>query len=339
MPHILLRRPSVWIPSMRNLLRTPLGAGVLVLALCSPALAQPPAPASSDTDLQAQATQLYNEGTKAAKQNQWDKARNFYLSAWRVQQHWQIAANLGRAEFKTGKFRDAAEHLSFFLREATRLPDGDRKATEEMLDKARAKIGTLTITTNHDGAEIQLDGASIGTAPIKGEMFVEPGQHTVEARLDGYEPAEVTLDVGAGRQLPVKLVLAKAEPKNRETPVVCPPPPKPIEVPVGRSDGIVAAGFVIAGVTALAGSGFMIGAKVFYDKRTTATQESVYRTNESARQAFAIASLSSYLVAGAFGLGTLTYILASPSAKPKNSSRADLMLGPGIAGATVTVPW
>ena len=58
----------------------------------------------------------------------WDRARLFYVSAWRAQHHWQIAGSLGHAELALGLYRDAAEHLAFFLRE-TRFSGPSTRAT------------------------------------------------------------------------------------------------------------------------------------------------------------------------------------------------------------------
>jgi hypothetical protein len=348
MRHMTLGRPHVGVTTTRCTPRMSLFAAVLGLALSSPALAQPPAPEASDTDVSAQAMQLYSEGLKAAKLFQWDKARTFYLGAWRVQQHWQIAANLGRAELKVGKNRDAAEHLSYFLREAPKIEPDDRKKTEELLEQAKAKVGTLKLTARPDGAEIRIDGVSVGTAPLKGEVFVEPGGHLFEARLGGHEPAQVTQDVSAGWRGRIDLRLNKAEPEKgvvtppTTTPVVPPPPVQE----GGANKAVIVAGGVVAGVAAAVGVGLTVGAKLKFDERTKVELSCkpnaacpAYEAAESTRQTFAIASLASYIAAGVFGAATLTYVLVSPSAKPKSSAKVDLMLGPGAAGATVTVPW
>lgn len=347
MRHMTLGRPHVGDTTRRSIPRMSLCAAVLGLVLSSPALAQPPASAASDTDVSVQAMQLYNEGLKAAKLSQWDKARTFYLGAWRVQQHWQIAANLGRAEFKVGKHRDAAEHLAYFLREAPKIEPDDRQKTEELLEQAKAKVGTLKITARPDGAEIRIDGVSIGTAPLKGDVFVEPGGHLFDARLPGYQPLQVTQDVGVGWRGRIDLRLDKVAPEKGGDPLppptVVPPPPVP---PGGPSKAVVVVGGVFAGLAAVAGVGLTIGAKSQLDARLEAEQSCKgkpecpqYDAAESARLNFAIGAITSYIVAGVLGAGTLTYVLASPSAKPKSTARADLLVGPGTAGATVTVTW
>jgi hypothetical protein len=316
----------------------------LGIAPSSEALAQPANGAADVESAQTdQARQLYKDGLKEAARGKWEKARELFAEAFRLKPHVQIALNLGQAEFKVGKHRDAAEHLSYFLREATEIEPGDRKKTEELLEQAKARVGTLRITARPDGAEIRIDGVSVTPAALKGEVFVEPGVHLVEARRAQYEPTQVTRDVGAGWREQIELRLTKVEPQKVELPLVVPPPSAQEG---GPNKTVVVVGGVVAGLAAAAGIGLTVGAKVKLDERLEAEQSCKgqrecpkYDAAESVRFNFAIAAITSYIAAGVLGAGTLTYVLASPSAKSKSTARADLLLGPGTAGATVTLTW
>ena len=321
-------------------------AAALALGLSTSAWAQPPAASPEDADRLAQAMQLYDEGVKAAKAGQWDKARTFYLHAWSVQKHWQIAANLGLAEANAGKHRDAAEHLSYFLREAPNVTAGDRKKTQELIDKARTKVGALTVAVSPEGAEVLVDGQAVGTAPIKGEVFVEPGAHVVEARLDGYKPAQATKELQAGGKDSLELHMVKEEPTKAGGRGL-PGPAGPVKVQESRPNmTVIVVGAVVTAVAAGAGLGFNIialreqgarGPEEMYCSVQSACDE--YNKHELARANFTAAAMASYIVAGAFGAGTLTYALVKTLKKPESTIKADLLLGPGTAGAMVTVHW
>ncbi|HTN84083.1 MAG TPA: PEGA domain-containing protein [Sorangium sp.] len=73
----------------------------------------------------------------------------------------------------------------------------------------------MTVTVGVAGAEVLVDGKVVGRAPVEGEVFVEPGEHRVEARLVGYETASQTVSVAKGGTVEVKLAmaLAKSEPQ------------------------------------------------------------------------------------------------------------------------------
>src|SRR5262245_39603845 len=79
----------------------------------------PPKSAAAGKTAEAAAARHYEDGVRAAKLTLWADAYQSFLAAWKLKQHYQIAANLGRAELMLKKYRDAAEHMAFFLREAS----------------------------------------------------------------------------------------------------------------------------------------------------------------------------------------------------------------------------
>jgi hypothetical protein len=137
----------------------------------------------------------------------------------------KTAANLGRVELIAGKPRDAAEHLSFFLREAQSVSNQDRQATEEMLAQAKAKIGTVAIQVDAQGAAVLLDGQRVGTSPLVGPVFVEPGSRRIEVRKEGFDPASTVFNVAAGSAPTVELTLSRViAPVQKPVPPMEDPP-------------------------------------------------------------------------------------------------------------------
>jgi hypothetical protein len=173
------------------------------------AQAQPvPQASTSSTAIDDKARELFRDGVKAAEKAQWAKAHAAFLAAWSLKQHYQIAGNLGTAEAKLGKWRDAAEHLSLYLREAPKEKVAERKSAEELLAQARAKVGALTVRVEPAGAEVVVDGKVVGKAPLAGEVFVEPGARVIEAKLAGFEAAKKDVTAGAGAAQDVEIRLA-----------------------------------------------------------------------------------------------------------------------------------
>jgi hypothetical protein len=79
----------------------------------------------------------------------------------------------------------SAEHLAIFVRGKE---DEAQPVTDEMRAlylEARSKVGTLDFSVVAGPAEVLVDGVYVGTGPFAGPLFVEPGQHAVEARLTG----------------------------------------------------------------------------------------------------------------------------------------------------------
>ncbi|MGK3997001.1 hypothetical protein [Sorangium sp. So ce1024] len=182
-----------------------LGAFLCAATVGAVALAQSGGAPGAPCDDGARAASLYSEGVSAAREGRWQEAYSAYLEAWKLKQHYQIAANLARAELKLGKHRDAAEHISFFLREAEGVSEADRALARQMLDEARAHVATLTLAVSRAGATVLVDGAAVGTSPLGREVYVEPGARRIEARIEGERPAQASLALAPGASQEVEL--------------------------------------------------------------------------------------------------------------------------------------
>lgn len=89
---------------------------------------------------------------------------------------------------------------------------GELTATEGRISAATATatVGDVEIRVNIDGAEVRLDGGSSSDAgPVYVFRDVVPGSHTISATRAGYEPAQVTIDVVAGRHVIVPLTMVR----------------------------------------------------------------------------------------------------------------------------------
>ncbi|MCC6553997.1 MAG: PEGA domain-containing protein [Polyangiaceae bacterium] len=222
------------------------------------------APAPS-LDADEQAAREHNLGIEAMRRGDLEGARAHFLSAWNLKKHFQIAANLGMAELRLGRRRDAAEHLSYALREGAKLGEDERRAMQAMLDEAGRSVGAASVDVSREGAEILIDGRLIGRSPLRGEVFVEPGRRVIEARLAGYAPASAAVDFDPGASRRVALTLVELpRPQARATGVAPAAPPG-----TGGRDEVrdghpplwsigVAAGVAAAGIAT--GAGFTIAA-------------------------------------------------------------------------------
>lgn len=310
-----------------------------------------PAPEQAGSQVNADAKQLFTDGQTATKLLQWDKARTFFQGAWRIQQHWKIAASLGRAELKVGRMREAAEHLAFALREvpAGALAPEDLKPVQEMLTQARSKVGAVKVTGAPDGAEVTLDGALVGKAPLQGELFLDPGPHKVAAQREGYVDGKGDVAAVAGVAVGLDLGMAKV-------PVVAPVGPvrggEMVGPPVakGPDKKVVIAGAVVAAVGLGMGGAFM-GLSFAKAGDLDAALKAHPCTNgnhgctdtvvnaDNARADFGNASFYSFIAAGVVGAATLTYVLVPRSAKDGSGTKAAFSAGPGGVGMTMTRSW
>lgn len=165
----------------------------------------------SDAD-KAAAGKAYDLGLVAVGRDRWDEACARYREAWTLMRHWQIALNLAEAEQRLGKYKDAIEHLSFFLQspEANarkgKDAEAERKQATAWLAEARAKLGTLRFVDLPAGTVVEIDGENVGTAPLAEGVQLDPRSHEVEARL-GDKTARQTVEVVSGKIVNVTLRL------------------------------------------------------------------------------------------------------------------------------------
>jgi hypothetical protein len=218
----------------------------------------PPQPAKTDTTdaLTDQARELHLKGAALYEHGDYARAEAAFLAAWALKQHFQIAGNLGACQMKLGKYRDAAEHLRYFLREQPKTGNQDeRKRTQALFDEARAKVATVGILVNVPDAVVSIDGRVIGTSPLKEPVFVDPGKRVVTVTRNGYKDSRQEADFAAGRTSELVITLASSEP----TPIT--------SMPRSLAPAIVLGGIAIAGL--VAGTGIFVAGN---GQRTTAEE-------------------------------------------------------------------
>ncbi|WP_437591791.1 PEGA domain-containing protein [Sorangium sp. So ce1000] len=236
------KRPQLW------------SFGVAVALMAQAAGAQQPstAAAADETDaLTETARQLYEEGREAAAAGKWAKAHASFLAAWRIKPHYQIASNLGVACLKLGMHRDAAEYLVRYLREAPATKVNERQNAEASLKEALAKVASVTVQVTPAGAEVTVDGAVVGKAPLPDRVFLDPGKHEIGARLDGYAPATRPIVAVAGRAETVEVQLERAPVAGvGARPFVVEPvaPRDELRTPLLIAGGIAAGAGIVTGV-------------------------------------------------------------------------------------------
>ncbi|HJL05165.1 MAG TPA: PEGA domain-containing protein [Polyangiaceae bacterium LLY-WYZ-15_(1-7)] len=95
-------------------------------------------------------------------------------------------------------------------RQTVRIIAGERLTINATLRPAPEQGGSLRIISNVQGAIISVDGEVVGEAPATATELA-PGEHIVEARADGYQPTQQTVEVQAGRQRVISVELSAEE--------------------------------------------------------------------------------------------------------------------------------
>ena len=326
--------------------------GCFATALSMPSSAAPPdSPAADRTEVEAltdKARQLYMEGLGALEKSQWADAHASFLAAWRIKPQYQIASNLGLSEVKLGKYRDAAEHLTYYIREAPAKKVQERLRAKVLLDEALAKVATVKLSVAPAGADLLVNGVAVGRAPLLDPIFVEPGACLVEARLESYDTIKRPITATAGSTLDLGLHLEKT--KAPEPPVV----PKPD----GPNSKILIAGGATAGVALGAGLVFALlangkassasekvtsldaqgGDKACLTPSFTSACGELHGLRQDAAT-FGNVAVWSFIGAGVVGAGTLVYALATPRRQKEPSLQAAPLVSVRGGGLMVSGSW
>lgn len=227
-------------------------AGTTAAAAAPTPDAKAPAPtgaASPDPDKEA--ARLIEEGRKANKAGQFDKARELFAAAYKLKPESNTLLLLGLSEAKSNRPRDAAEHLEVFLREAKTAPAEDRETATRVFNDVTAKLGTWWLKIPIEGAEVFLNGRLVGRSPLAAPLFVEPGTHDIEVKKEGYEPAKEIHVVAPNTESETDVVLKplpasvgpKKPPPGPEKPK---PPPPPPPLPEWHTYGLIGGGALTA---------------------------------------------------------------------------------------------
>ena len=336
---------------------------VLALAALAASAAVTLSADSRGADPGKQAEEHYLRGKALLKSGDVKGAYLEYKASFDLKQSYDIAANLGNLELDQGMPREAAEHLDYALRTvAVNVPEDRVKAIRGLLEQARRLVGAATVKVNIDGAEVLVDGRSIGRSPLPGEIFVDPGERTIEARLTPYTSAQKTIDIARAASVLVELTLvlpaasASVAPSASAPPVTTSGPVKPKSmIPVGVGVATAAAGLGL-GLVGLVLSGSKASRVDLL--QSTLTQADVQH-NQSvctsgnppaecadldsalvAKGSFRNLAIAGFATAGVAALATVTWVLLPGPKAPadkKKSSRVRASFGATPSGGSVTL--
>ena len=180
-----------------------------------------PAPNEAVTEI---ARQRYQEGVKDFDAGKWEEARAAFLQAYALKRSPAILLNLGLSELRAGRYyEDAGNHLQQFLREVPGASPDQRATAEKGVADVKRRTGQLVVTVDASGADLSIDGVTVGRTPLLDPIFVKPGKHTVFAAYQGKSSASVA-EVKAGALAGVTLSLGVA---GAPAPAVVAPTPTP----------------------------------------------------------------------------------------------------------------
>ncbi len=182
------------------------------LLLMAVLLAAADARAQSPADV-ALARELFREGAKFTEEKRWNDARLRFERALALKRSPLILYNLGVTYQNLGRLVDALEFFRAFLAEM-QPNKADQKAQEEpardavaALEKRVAKLDITIVPADIEKMLLTVDGIIVPEAAWGYPRLVDPGEHKVVVKADGYREATQLARVTEGQKLPVTVQL------------------------------------------------------------------------------------------------------------------------------------
>jgi hypothetical protein len=213
-----------------------------------------------------QAEAQIRQGTELRHQNQDARALPYFERAYELSRNPRTAAQLGLVKMALGYCVDAERLLG----EALAVPDHpwiarNHDTLERTRANARQNIGEVSVTGAPAGAEIFVNGHSVGSLPLAAPLRLDKGPAEIQVRAPGHVPITHSLSISAGAREHLTVALGEAlpppapatQPSSSPTPSLpsTPSPPSSSDVvpsPAASPFGTLAftaAGLAVAGLT------------------------------------------------------------------------------------------
>jgi tetratricopeptide (TPR) repeat protein len=189
---------------------------ILGFTLCSTA------PAGAAEGSQAgDAAQHFDRGYLLAQQGRLEAAISEFKRAYALSPHPSVLYNLGQAYAASGRAVQAVQTLREYLQQADVKHEAERRAQAlATIDYQTQRIGTLELHVEPTGAELMLDGESLGSAPLKAPLPLSAGSHGLTVTHAGYMPRTVRVEIAGKANTAVRVTLEPSAGPTRLT-VTC----------------------------------------------------------------------------------------------------------------------
>lgn len=345
-------------------------ACALTFALTAPSFAAIPAvalAAPSAADMES-ARQLFKQGKELRDKGDLAGAREKLKAAHALGQTPITGLELGKTHVMLNELLEAREAFLSVARipvasDETKKSADARVECEKLANDLKAKIPTVKITLvgvpKGKKPKVTVDGEEIPAVALSEARAVNPGKHTVIAKVSGAPDAKAEIELVEGENKAISLYV-KAPKVKEEEPVeeepetppppppkkTPPPPPPPVETPppppskpithdVAPSSGggsiLVPIGLVVVGVGVVAGGitgGLALNkAKLVKDACPNGVCSEANRGALDETRTLATVSTISFAVAGA---GAVLTIIGLASGKSSSESTAKAHVEPFV---------
>jgi hypothetical protein len=174
---------------------------------------------------------VLSEAISAFKARQWTRARDLFERAHEMSPSARTLRGIGVTAFEGGEYVAAIHALEAALvHPEKQLPEELREGTQVLIEQARERVGTLTLTLTPAEAAVRCDGSDLTREP-DGSLLLDPGPHVLSFTAEGFVGQEHGLTI-AGKETHSLVVSLEA--------LAAPPPAPPLALAITEHSAPIA---------------------------------------------------------------------------------------------------
>lgn len=178
---------------------------------------------------QQEAATRFKKGLELFKDGDYQAALIEFRRANELAPNFNVLYNIGQVYFQLQDYPGALNALERYLNEgASSIPASRRAEVQRDIDKLKARVANLDITSAVPDAEVTIDDVAVGKTPLSKPIMVSAGRHKITVSKVGFTSATRVIEVASGDAPKVQL-----DPVEQKTaaPVGPAEPPRPVEPP------------------------------------------------------------------------------------------------------------
>jgi hypothetical protein len=154
-----------------------------------------------------EAHERFDRGLRLFNQGDAPGALAEFQRAYELVPNPTVLFNVGLVAEAMGDPVHAVEALDRVLRAPGNLGARELARAHEVRDEQAARVGRIALRGNVDGAEVEVDGTTVGRTPLAAPLQVGSGQHIVAVVRPGYAPVRRAVVVAGGVTANVEITL------------------------------------------------------------------------------------------------------------------------------------
>ncbi len=199
---------------------------LLVIALASElALAQTkPAHAEGGAEVD-EARQRFQRGVELFKEGSFDAALAEFNKAYELAPNYRVLYNLAQVQTERHDYVAALADFEKYLQQGgAEIPADRREQVTREIAAMKGRVAQVTVQSDVDGAELLVDGVSMGTLPLSAPISVSAGVRQLVVQKPGYETSTRTETIAGGDSVRLDFKLQPST-TGPAAPVVASTPP------------------------------------------------------------------------------------------------------------------